>query len=75
MNLDDELMRAVKMRAAESGRTMTELVEDALREMLRPTPSGEEPYRLDLPTVSGEALPGVDVNDRDSLHEAMEKQA
>jgi predicted transcriptional regulator len=32
--LDDELMKAVKKEAASSGRTLTRVVEDALRESL-----------------------------------------
>ena len=71
LNLDDALMLAVKSKAAETGRTMTAVVEEALREFLR-RPEATEPYRLEWRPVSGRALPGVDVNDRDALYERME---
>ncbi|HEX9885278.1 MAG TPA: type II toxin-antitoxin system VapB family antitoxin [Longimicrobiales bacterium] len=72
LNLDDELMRTLKRRAAESSRTMTELVEEALREMLARTP-GQEPEReFRWVTFRGRVRPGVDIADRDSLLDLME---
>jgi hypothetical protein len=72
LDLDDELMKAIKKEAAQSGRTMTEIIEQSLREtMLRPqTP--REPYRLTLPVVKGRRPPVVDINDRDALYDFME---
>jgi len=71
-NLDDELFRALKKRAAETGRTMTQLVDEALREMLerdrRPAEANEFPWV----TVRGKVRPGIDITDRNSLLEAME---
>ncbi len=72
LNLDDELMRTLKRRAAESGRTMTELVEEALREALG-RPDRDDPEReFRWVSVRGRVRPGVDVADRDSLLEKME---
>jgi plasmid stability protein len=72
LNLDDELMRTLKRRAAESGRTMTEMIEEALRAMLaRPVKEGPE-REFRWVTVKGKIQPGVDVADRDSLLDAME---
>jgi plasmid stability protein len=72
LDLDDELIRAVKRRAADSGRTMTEVLEDALREGLRPPSGASAGYRFAWKTVRGELRPGIDLADRDSLFEAME---
>jgi plasmid stability protein len=72
LNLDDDIMRALKRRAAETGQTMTSLVEEALRELLRRSPREARPFRLKFVTVRGPALPGVDVTNRDSLYERME---
>ncbi len=36
--LDDRLVREAKRRAADTGTTLSEVVNDALREALRPTP-------------------------------------
>lgn len=73
LNIDDELMRAVKRRAAEEDMTITSVIEQALREWLSP-PAGEAtPFRLRLLTMKGELLPGVDLSDRDSLYDRMDQ--
>jgi hypothetical protein len=73
VRLDPDLMEAAKRFALESGRTLTALIEDALRETLaRARPVGRsEPLRLH--TFRGEgALPGVDLDDSAALIERME---
>jgi plasmid stability protein len=72
LDLDDELVKEIKRRAADTGRTMTEVLEDALREGLRPPASKGRGFRLKLVTVRGTLRPGVDLADRDALFEAME---
>jgi hypothetical protein len=69
LNIDDKVMLELKREAARRGRTMSELVETALRMLLRPRrPQGRLPP---LPTFrSGGAL--VDIADRDALYQAME---
>jgi hypothetical protein len=75
LNLDDELMRAVKRRAAEIGSTMTEIFEQALREHLRGNTERDQPFVFHWVTVKGRALPGVDITDRDALYEQMEDRS
>jgi hypothetical protein len=67
--IDDTVMAELKREAARRGRTMSELVEAALRGLLR---SRARRGRLPpLPTFrSGGNL--VDVADRDALYQAME---
>lgn len=73
LNLDDELMKQVKRKAAETGRTMTEIIEEGLRESLRRArPPGAKSYRLKMVTVKGRLRPGVDLTDRDALYDLME---
>jgi hypothetical protein len=69
LNIDDAVMAQLKQEAARRGRTMSELVETALRQLFRARgPRQELPP---LPTfASGGAL--VDVADRDALYQAME---
>ena len=69
LNIDDTVVAELKREAARQGRTMSELVETALRLLLRsqrkrgPIPA--------LPTFrSGGTL--VDIADRDALYQAME---
>ena len=67
--IDDQIMARLKREAARTGRTMSELVETALRRLLqtRPDPAALPP----LPSFeSGGAL--VDLADREALYRAME---
>jgi hypothetical protein len=69
LNIDDTVMQRLRHEAARSGRTMSELVETALRRLLesRPEPADLKP----LPTFdSGGAL--VEIADREALYSAME---
>jgi len=70
LNLDAELLRRAKERAAQRGTTLTAVVEDALRTRLD-TPAPRQPFRLRLPTVRGVRPPGVDPADRNALHDLM----
>lgn len=69
LNIDDTVMARLKREAARTGRTMSELVETALRNLL-----AKRPDRDPLPPLpsfdSGGAL--VDIADRDALYRAME---
>ena len=69
LNIDDTVMRQLKREAARQSRTMSELVETALRLLFR---SQKKPQDIPpLPTFhSGGAL--VDTADRDALYRAME---
>jgi hypothetical protein len=69
LNIDETVMAELKREAARQGRTMSELVESALRLLLRSQRKRGRPPPL--PTFSsGGAL--VDVADRDALYRAME---
>ena len=74
IRLDDRLLANIKKLAAETGRSLTSVIEDALREMLaRATKTGERPP-VSLTTVSGNGLmPGVDLDDSAGLLDLMEK--
>lgn len=69
LNIDDTVMAELKREAARQGRTMSDLVETALRLLLRSRPKrGGLP---DLPTFHGGGEL-VDIADRDALYQAME---
>ncbi len=72
LNLDDNLIRAAKRRAAETGQTLSATIEAALREILEPKKKTKHSYRLRWLTVKGGAQPGVDLADRDALIDRME---
>lgn len=69
--IDDGIMVRLKQEAARTGRTLSELVEAALRSMLdhAGTPGREE--LPDLPSFHG-GSPLVEISDRDALYQAME---
>jgi hypothetical protein len=69
LNIDDSVMLQLKQEAARQGRTMSELVETALRMLLRSR--RRRPALAPLPAFhGGGAL--VDVSDREALYQAME---
>ena len=66
VNLDDELLRRAKERAARQGRTLSEVVSDALRVSLAEQAGPRR--EVTLPTFGGSGLkPGVDLEDKDAL--------
>ena len=69
LNIDDTLMAQLKREAARQGRTMSELVETALRNLFRAQKEAAD--LAPLPVFhSGGAF--VDIADRDALYQAME---
>ena len=69
LNIDDTVMADLKREAARQGRTMSELVEIALRLLLRSRRKRKD--LRDLPTFnSGGHF--IDIDDRDALYDAME---
>jgi hypothetical protein len=72
LKLDDGLMRTAKKRAVEEGKTLTALIEDALRQYLTPPRAAGKPFKLRLLTRKGRLVPGVNVADRDALYDFME---
>ena len=74
LNLDGQLLREAKERAAQEGTTLTQVVEDALRAALTESPA-EHPYTFRFTVVDGGGPPLVDVADRDALYDLMEGRA
>lgn len=71
IDLNDELLRAVKREAATEQITLRAVVERALRTYLaRPTKSAG--YALKWRTERGRLQPGVKLDDRDALFDLME---
>ncbi len=73
IRLPEDLLQAAKMRAVQTGRTLTAVIEEALRATLA---SASAPARIavSLPTYGrGGVRPGVDLDDSASLLELMEE--
>jgi len=68
--LDEPLLRLLKKRAAEEGRTLQDLIGDLLR--LGLAQPQRRRYRLRLQGWEAREQPGVDILDRDQLFDLMD---
>lgn len=74
IQLDDQLLAEAKQEALRTGRTLTALIEQALRESLARCRHTEPADPIELPTFGGRGLrPGVDLDDMANLVEMMER--
>ena len=73
LNLNDQVLRQAKGRAAREGITLTKFVEDALRARLTRARDGKRPFQLRLVTVTGDSPPNVDISDRDALYDLIDR--
>jgi hypothetical protein len=73
IRIDDRLLAELKAQAAHSGRTLTAVVEDALRMALarRDVAGTERPPELPV-SRGGRLQPGVDLDDSAALLDLME---
>lgn len=70
----DELYAEVRSRAARDGRTITSVIEEALRQHLRAEAAGAHrpPFRIDA--IAGRGVqPGVDLDDNAALADLMDR--
>ena len=74
IHINDHLFARLKEVAARTGRTMTSVIEDALRQsMAQSRPKARKAIRLT--TVDGKGpRPGVDLDDTASLFDLMDRQ-
>ena len=73
IRLDDELLAAAKRRAVDTGRTLTAVIEDALRKALADR-KGSAGGAVELPVSRGGGVlqPGVDLDDSAAVLDLME---
>ncbi|MFO1200341.1 MAG: type II toxin-antitoxin system VapB family antitoxin [Burkholderiaceae bacterium] len=73
VRLDEHLLAQAKQYALTSGKTLTSLIEEALRERLARGAQSErhKPVRLRVCDGTG-VLPGVDLDDSSALLDVME---
>ncbi len=74
IRLNESLLAEAKKLASSTGRTLTAVVEDSLREALSRRARSKRRSRVKLPTFGGRGLQaGVDLDDSASLLERMER--
>ena len=75
INISEQVYREAKARAAQTSQTVSQVIEDAVREALRPKPSGRDSVAA-LPVFGGSGvLAGVDLANRAALLDAMDEGA
>jgi hypothetical protein len=74
IRLDEHLLRQVKDHAVKTGRTMTAVIEDALRAFLGKKRTPKSKRRIKLATFKGRGLqPGVDLDSTAELLDRMDR--
>jgi len=71
IEINDDLFRKAKHRAADEGASLRQVVENALRVYLAERGSAKS-YRFRWRTESGRLQPGVRLDDRDALFDLMD---
>lgn len=72
ISIDDELLAEVRRRAADLRKTVSEVIEDSVREsLLRRREVGRPPFRVH-PFSGGGPQPGVDLDDNAALLDLMD---
>ncbi|MHB8630325.1 MAG: ribbon-helix-helix protein, CopG family [Candidatus Limnocylindria bacterium] len=74
IRLDDRLLRDAKELAARNGRTLTDVIDDAVRQFLARAEDTRrtKPPPFRVATFKGRLRPGVDLDDSAALLELME---
>lgn len=74
IRIDDALYRRAKERAARTGTTVSEVIEEAVREALRPQRTGPSGPLPELPAYGGSGtMPGVELADNAALRDVMDE--
>jgi plasmid stability protein len=71
LQLDDELISEAKVLAARTGRTLSQVIEDALRQTLVPR-QRDAGHAIMLRTSPGAPRPGVDLDNGAALRDLMD---
>ena len=72
LDIDDHLLRQAKKLAAEEGKTLTSIIEEALRDRFVPKTRTRKKFKMRPLTKAGRIIPGTNLADRDLLYERME---
>lgn len=73
IRIDEQLLKEAKLHAARQGKTLTKVIEEALRQSLAPKHNSQPRQTVRLPTFGGKGtLPGVDLDDSAALLDLME---
>lgn len=71
LNLDDQILKNAKEKAARDGITLTAFVEQALKSQLLQKAKGVR-YDFKPKVITGTRAPNVDISERDALYEVID---
>jgi hypothetical protein len=75
VRLDDDLLREAKVRAAEQGISLTQLIDESLRERLAARPRRAKLEPIDFPAYGEHGTqPGVNLSDNRALRDLMDEE-
>jgi plasmid stability protein len=69
IDIDDRVLRELKKKAADEGRTLQAVANDLLKRALHTRT--HQPFSLQIQGWAADLQPGVDILDRDSLFDVM----
>jgi len=72
VEINDELFRNAREAAAKQNKTLREIVDEALRQYLKGPRKKKFRLKLTPHSAVGHLMPGVDLQDRDSLYDIMD---
>ena len=72
VSIDNDVLADAKRRAADEGRTLGELITEALRERLARRPPGPRDRYRPVTCGEGGPLPGVDITNNAAVRDAMD---
>lgn len=72
--MDEEVLRHAKLAATRSGCTLTQYIEDALRQRLAAAQQTPRMPAYEVPTFSSGVRPGVDLDSNAALLDVMEAE-
>jgi hypothetical protein len=75
LDLPDELLIAAKKKAAEQRRPLRALVEEGLRVVLEGPKRQDQKRTVKLVSVKGGLARGLDLSNRESMHDWLEKNS
>jgi hypothetical protein len=73
VSIDDEVLRVAKRRAADEGRTLGELITEALRERLARRPAGAGDRFAAVTWGEDGTLPGIDITNNAAVRDLMDE--
>ena len=75
VTIDDALLAKAKRVAAETGRSLSAVIDDALQESLNRREDARPSVTVVLPTFDGQLLPGIDLDNSAALRDVMARSA